>query len=85
MIEYIVYLQRNGVYVEGVKCKNQEEANIVIDTAEEYESAYVFSYSKGLNLTPSEKVVVLKDSGDVYSRNQVKDETLGELITTINL
>ena len=62
-----------------------QSRKVLLDTAEEYESAYVFSYSKGLNLTPSEKVVVLKDSGDVYSRNQVKDETLGELITTINL
>ena len=62
-----------------------QSRKVLLDTAEEYESAYVFSYSKGLNLTASDKVVVLKDSGDVYSRNQVKDETLGALITTINL
>lgn len=50
MIEYIVYLQKNGVYVEGVRCKNQDEVDIIIDTAEEYERYLLVVRDKVLNM-----------------------------------
>ena len=59
-----------------------QSRKVLLDTAKEYDKAYVFSYSKGFNLTLSEEVVVLKETGDVYSRNQVKEEDLGRLINT---
>ncbi len=62
-----------------------QSRKVLLDTVSEYDNAYVFSYSKGLNLTLSEEVVVLKDSGSVYSRNQIKEEQLGNLINTITL
>jgi len=33
MYEYLVYLMEHGVYTERVKCKSQDEADIVIDEA----------------------------------------------------
>ncbi|WP_033154968.1 hypothetical protein [Pseudobutyrivibrio ruminis] len=61
-----------------------QSRKVLLDTAKEYDFAYVFSYSKGFNLTLSEEIVVFKESGEVYSRNQVKDEDLGNIITTIS-
>ena len=62
-----------------------QSRKVLLDTAKEYDKAYVFSYSKGFNLTLSDEVVVLKETGDVYSRNQVKEEDLGSLINTVTI
>jgi hypothetical protein len=59
-----------------------QSRKVLLDTVSEYDNAYVFSYSKGLKLTLSDEVVVLKDSGSVYTRNLIKDEQLGKLIST---
>lgn len=62
-----------------------QSRKVLLDTVSEYDNAYVFSYSKGLKLTMSDEVVVLKDSGAVYLRNQVKEEQLGKLINTVSI
>ncbi|SOC16305.1 hypothetical protein [Pseudobutyrivibrio ruminis] len=59
-----------------------QSRKVLLDTVSEYDNAYVFSYSKGLKLTMSDEVVVFKDSGSVYTRNLIKDEQLGKLIST---
>ena len=65
---------------EEAKIKAQSR-RVLIDTAKIYEDAYVFSYSKGFSLTETDDVVVLKDSGDVYCKGQIKEKDLGDLIT----
>ena len=62
-----------------------QSRKVLLDTVSEYDNAYVFSYSKGLKLTMSDEVVVLKDSGAVYLRNQIKEEQLGKLINTVSI
>jgi hypothetical protein len=62
-----------------------QSRKVLLDTVSEYDYAYVFSYSKGLKLTMSDEVVVLKDSGAVYLRNQIKEEQLGKLINTVSI
>jgi len=69
---------------EEARIKAQSR-KVLIDTAKIYESAYVFSYSKDISIAEMNDVVVLKDSGDVYFKNQVKEKDLGDLITTQEL
>lgn len=61
-----------------------QSRKVLLDTVEEYDNAYVFSYSKGLKLTGGDEIVVFKDSGDVYQRNTTKEE-LGNLIEVRHL
>lgn len=52
MYEYLVYLMKNGQYVECVRCNSQDEADIIIDTEQKegnYEKYLLIIRDKILN------------------------------------
>lgn len=65
-MEYIVYLQKNGTYVEGVRCKNQEEIEIVIDNAEGYERYLLVGRDVNLNIP------MVLEYGDIKANTPLK-------------
>lgn len=57
-----------------------QNRKVLIDFMEEYENAFVFSYSKGANISPVEFVVVMKETGLVSTFIDIKKEELGKKI-----
>ncbi len=53
---------------------------VLIDTVEEYEKAFVFSYSKGINLSGVEYIVVMKETAEVLTLDDISREELGKKI-----
>lgn len=64
---------------EKARSKAQSR-KVLLDKAAEYENAFIFSYSGSISQSGREDIVVLKDTGDVYSKDQVKEIDIGKFL-----
>ena len=62
-----------------------QKRKVLIDMVSEYENAYVFSYTKNLNLTVDADVIIRKSDGEHLTRSEIGSDTLGNKIKDIDV